>query len=129
MRRLLSCLAMLTMFSGPLHAQEVAVESSVYVERQSHDLRIVEQTDQLRRGDRVVTILRWDAPADGPFIMTSEVPPTLSLESASSNKLIVSSDGGKSWRRFTGMRPERVTHLRWSVREGAGRLTYSAIVR
>ncbi len=129
MRRLLSCLAMLTMFSGPLHAQDVALESSVFVERQDSQIRIVEQAAELRRGDRVVTILKWDAPADGPFVMTSKVPPALTLESTSSDQVIVSTDGGNSWTRFKGMRPQRVTHLRWRAGQGEGRLTYSAIVR
>lgn len=133
MRRILSCLAVLTMFSGPLSAQNsgsnVALESSVFVERQNRQIRVVEVADELRPGDRVVTILRWEAPKNGPLVMTSAVPAALNLEAASSKQIIVSSDGGRSWRRFDGIRPERVTHLRWRVSQGPGRLTYSAIVR
>lgn len=133
MRRLLSCLAVLTMFSGPLNAQtstqDVALESSVYVERHDRQIRVVEAAKELRPGDRVVTILRWDAPSNGPLVMTSAVPAALNLEAASSEQIIVSTDGGQTWRRFNGIRPERVTHLRWRASQGPGRLTYSAIVR
>ena len=129
MRRLLSCLAILAMFAGPLHAQNIAIESDVFIERQDRQIRIVEQADVLRRGDRVVTVLRWDAPANGPFVMTSSVPASLNLEATSDDRVIVSTDGGRSWRRFAGIRPERVTHLRWRVATGPGRMTYSAIVR
>jgi len=121
--------------AAPLHAQQgVAVDSAVFVERSKPApggvRRVVEPADVLRRGDRVVTILRWDAPRGGSYTITSPVPTRLSFQKSSAEEIEVSTDGGRSWRRLDGaIVPETVTHLRWRVGRGSGRLSYSAIVR
>lgn len=120
----------LLLFAAPLQAQTapVAIESAVFVERSDGASRMVEAASSLRRGERVVTVLRWQAPR-GRYTVTSPVPAPLQFESASADAMEVSTDGGRTWRSLGGAQPEAVTHLRWRVGSGAGRLTYSAIVR
>ena len=114
----------------PANAQDVAIDSSVYLERESGgETRIIPAT-RLSRGDRVVTILTWDAPRGGTYTVVSPVPAGLALESASQPGLEVSTDGGRSWRRLSDPDavPRGTTHLRWRV-GGDGRLSYRAVVR
>ena len=120
----------LLLFAAPLQAQTVpvAVESAVYVERAEGGSRTVEQAQSFRKGERVVTVLRWHAPR-GSYTVTSAVPAPLQFERASAEAIEVSTDGGRSWRAAGSSAPEAVTHLRWRVGRGSGRLTYSAIVR
>ena len=114
----------------PLSAQGVAIDSAVYRERGGDGTTRIEPATRLVRGDRVVTILTWDAPSGGTYTVTSPVPANLALHSASRPGLEVSTDGGRSWRRLAD--PDRVphgtTHLRWQV-GGEGRLSYRAVVR
>ena len=119
--------------ASPLAAEDVAVDSAVYVERAGADgTRQVEPATRLLRGDRVVTILRWEAPPPhGRFTATSAVPPQLAIESTTAAELEVSADGGRTWRRLAD--PQRVpagtTHLRWRLGAGEGRMSYRAVVR
>ena len=106
----------------------VAIESAVFVERSDGASRVVEGTGQFRKGERVVTVLRWQAPR-GSYTVTSPVPARLQFENSSAETIEVSTDGGRNWRAIGLAQPEAVTHLRWRVGNGAGRLTYSAIVR
>ena len=113
-------------------AQDVAVQSAVYRETQGVDgTRLVVPATRLVRGDRVVTILRWDAPRDGSFTAVSRIPALLALESASTPGLEISTDGGRNWRRIAD--PDRIprgaTHLRWRIDAGEGQLSYRAVVR
>jgi hypothetical protein len=116
--------------AAPLQAQTapVAIDSAVFVERTEGASRTLEAARLLRKGERVVTVLRWQA-ADGSYTVTSPVPPRLQFEDSSAEAIEVSTDGGRNWRALAGVRPEAVTHLRWRIGSGAGRLTYSAIVR
>lgn len=120
----------LLFLAAPLQAQTapVAIESAVFVERSEGAVRTVEEAESFRKGERVITVLRWQAPR-GSYTATSPVPPRLQFEDTSVEDVEVSTDGGRSWRALDGARPEAVTHLRWRVGSGAGRLTYSAIVR
>ena len=120
----------LLLFAAPLQAQTapVAIDSAVFVERNDGAARTVEEARSFRRGERVVTVLRWQAPR-GSYTVTSPVPARLQFEGASAEDVEVSTDGGRSWRSLVLAQPEAVTHLRWRVGNGAGRLTYSAIVR
>ena len=120
----------LLLFAMPLQAQTTppAIDSAVFVERNDGGARIVEETRSFRKGERVVTVLRWQAPR-GSYTITSPIPRRLQFESASLEDLEVSTDGGRRWRMLALAQPEAVTHLRWRVASGAGRLTYSAIVR
>jgi hypothetical protein len=95
-----------------------------------HGLR-VEPAARFVRGDKVVTVLRWSGPRRSGFTITSAVPPTLALESTSGDALQVSTDGGRSWTVLTDpdRLPQGVTHLRWPAGQGAGTLTYRAVVR
>lgn len=120
----------LALLAAPLQAQSasVAIASAVYVEREQGPLRTVEPARELRKGERVVTVLRWQAPR-GSYTVTSPVPASLQFERSSAEAIEASTDGGRSWRELGKVQPEAVTHLRWRVGQGAGRLTYSAIVR
>jgi hypothetical protein len=85
----------------------------------------------LQRGDRVVTILRWDAPDGASLTAVSRVPAGLTIESTSRPGLEASVDGGRSWRRIDNPEaiPAGTTHLRWRIDGGEGRLSYRAVVR
>lgn len=109
-------------------SQPVTLDSAVFVERSEGAARVVEGADRFRKGERVVTVLRWQA-LGGTHTVVSPVPPRLQFEGASEDEIEVSADGGRSWKGLTHVQPERVTHLRWRVGSGPGRLTYSAIVR
>jgi hypothetical protein len=116
--------------AAPLSAQGVAIGSAVYRERAGDGAMRIEPATRLVSGDRVVTILSWNAPSGGSYTVTSPVPAGLVVQSASRPGLEVSTDGGRSWRRLAD--PDRVpngtTHLRWQV-GGEGRLSYRAVVR
>jgi hypothetical protein len=114
----------------PASAQDVAIESAVYRERGSDGAMQIEPATRLMRGDRVVTILTWEAPRGASYTVVSQVPAGLALESASQPGLEVSTDGGRSWRRLADpdIIPRGTTHLRWRV-GGDGRLSYRAVVR
>jgi hypothetical protein len=117
--------------AAPLHAQSgVAVESTVFIEHAGkHGLR-VEPAARFTRGDTVVTVMKWQAPAGNRSSIVSAVPAHLVLESVSRDGLEASTDNGRTWRRIDDARdlPFGVTHLRWAAR-GDGRLSYRAIVR
>jgi hypothetical protein len=120
----------LLLIAAPLqaHSGPVDIESAVFVERSDGGGRMVEEARSFRRGERVVTVLRWEAPR-GSYTVTSPVPERLQFEGASAEDVEVSADGGRSWRTLAGTPPQTVTHLRWRVGNGPGRLTYRAIVR
>ena len=116
----------------PAAAREVAVDSAVYIETaDSSGGRQVAPVDRLQHGDRIVTILRWDAPRGASYTAVSAVPARLTIESASRAGLEVSRDGGRSWQRLDDPRnvPAGITHLRWRIDGGEGRLSYRAVVR
>ncbi len=130
MRGTIACAALLA--SSAASAQPVAVESAVYVETVDGDgARVIAPAERVVRGDRVVTILRWEARGDGRFTAVSRIPASLAIESASTRRLEVSTDGGRNWRRLD--EPDRfppgATHLRWRIGRGEGRLSYRAVVR
>jgi hypothetical protein len=115
----------------PAAAREVAVDSAVYLETpDSSGGRQVVPASRLQRGDRVVTILRWDAPRGSSYTAVSAVPARLTIQSASRAGLEVSTDRGRSWRRLDDPRnvPGGITHLRWRIAGGEGRLSYRAVV-
>ena len=114
----------------PLHAESVAIESTVYSERDGQGAMQVTPATRLAPGDRVVTILTWKAPS-GSYTAVSAVPPRLAIESTSRDGLEVSTDGGRSWQRLADADavPAGTTHLRWLIGSGEGRLSYRAVVR
>ena len=111
-------------------AGNVEVDSAVFVESHSAGETKLEPATRLSRGDRLVTIVRWNAPRSGSYTLTSEVAPALVLQSASHGEFEVSTDRGRTWRRVPNPEsiPPGITHLRWQA-GGSGRLTYRAIVR
>jgi hypothetical protein len=114
----------------PANAQQLAIDSAVYIERGGGGATQIEPATRFVRGDRVITIMRWDAPRSGSYTVTSPIPPSLALQSASHPALEVSTDGGRSWHRLADPDsvPHGATHLRWRV-GGEGRLSYRAVVR
>lgn len=114
----------------PLQAQGVAIESTVFVEHSDAQGLRVEPAQRFVHGDRVVTVMTWQAREGERFTVISPVPAGLKVESVSRAGLEVSTDRGRSWRTLADARdlPVGVTHLRWRV-GGDGRLTYRAVVR
>jgi hypothetical protein len=101
---------------------------------------------QLKRGDRLVYVVSWQrlggtSSLGGGFTVTNPLPRTVYYQRSAAGDEQVSVDGGKRWGKLESLRigariatPEDVTHLRWRVApgeasKGAGRITYSAIVR
>ena len=118
--------------AAPLAAEDLAIESSVYRETTGPgDGTRVAPANRLSRGDHVVTVLRWDAPRGASYTAVSPVPAGLAVESASLAGLEVSTNGGRRWRRLDDPQsvPHGITHLRWRIAGGVGRLSYRAIVR
>ena len=135
----------LAMAAPSLAAERVAVAHSVYVERAGEDGRVLEPARDLRRGERVVYVVSWRAPAATRFTITNPLPPTVAYQGSADGAEQVSVDGGRSWGKLEDLRvrdgarwrdatPEDVTHVRWQVPRtlalaGSGSLTWSAIVR
>jgi len=118
--------------AAPLAAEDIAIDSAVYRETAgAGGARQVVPAGRLLRGDRVVTVLRWDAPQGASYTAVSPVPAGLAIESASRPGLEVSVDGGRSWRQLEDPDsvPQGTTHLRWQIAGGEGRLSYRAVVR
>lgn len=119
----------------PAQAAGPLVEGAVYRERTSEGERLIEPAGQLRKGDRVVLLVRWQAADDRDgFVVTTPVPAALAYRRESSDAAEVSLDGGRSWRRNERLRGARVTHVRWKVdareaAQGSGSFAYSATVR
>lgn len=114
----------------PLHAQDLAVESAVFVERAGKAGLRVEPAATFARGDTVVTVMTWQAPGHDSHTIVSAVPAGLELESISRGNLEYSRDNGRKWIALADARdlPRGVTHLRWRT-GGDGRLSYRAVVR
>jgi hypothetical protein len=131
MRLVLALVALVV--AAPLGARSAAldVRSAVFVERSDARGLRVEPVSRLLRGDTVITVLTWQAPARASYTIVSAVPPTLTLESASRDGVEVSTDGGRNWHALADARdlPGGVTHLRWQAGTGDGRLSYRAKVR
>ena len=130
MRWTIAVAALLT--AAPLAAEDVAIDSEVYRETAGAggSFQVV-PASRLLRGDRVVTILRWNAPRGASYTAVSRVPAGLTIESTSRSGLEVSTDGGRSWRPLANPddAPDGITHLRWRIGGGEGRLSYRAVVR
>jgi len=119
--------------------EAVDIGRAVYVERSEQGARALEPATTLRKGDKVVLVLEWRAAgAARGFTVQSAVPRPLAFQRAGSDAVEVSTDNGSSWGRLGTLlegdrvaSAEDVTHLRLRVRSrvGAGRMTYSAIVR
>ena len=116
--------------AAPLQGQGVAIASNVFVEHSDGDGLRVEPAQSFVRGDRVVTVMTWQAREGERFTVVSPVPSRLKVESVSRAGLEVSTDHGRSWRTLVDARdlPSGVTHLRWRT-GGEGSLTYRAVVR
>ncbi len=141
---LLASLAILS--GGALAAQsniatnlsnKVQVTRSLYVERNDNGERVLEPANTLRRGDKVVLVMRWTGASETPrTTLASKIPTQLAFQRSGRPPSAVSIDGGESWGRLGELRrdgrvatAEDVTHLRWNVPAHSGTLTYSAIVR
>ncbi|MXO90093.1 hypothetical protein [Pontixanthobacter aquaemixtae] len=124
------------------------LSQAMFVENVSNDgaTRAVKRADQLRKGDRVILLVKWNSnSANTGFTVSSAVPRELAFERSSVLSQAVSIDGGRNWgvlgqlviRDKHGERiaaVEDVTHLRWKIpasraAQGSGTITYSAIVR
>lgn len=131
MRWIVALIALLA--AAPLGARSDTLDlrSAVFVERSDGQGLRIEPVERLLRGDTVVTVLTWRAPARASYTIVSAVPPALALESTSHERLEVSTDGGRSWQVLADARdlPRDVTHLRWQAGTGDGRLSYRAKVR
>jgi hypothetical protein len=130
MRQTIAAAALLA--AAPLLAEEVAVGSSVYRETWSPDgSRRVAPVHHLSPGDRVITVLRWDAPTAASRTAVASVPARLAIVSASRPGVEVSTDGGRNWQKLEDpdLVPHGTTHLRWRIGVGEGRLSYRAVVR
>lgn len=139
------CVLCAAVSTAPAHAApNIATDSAVFIEnRQDDAMRSLEQADELARGDRVVTILRWYRLGGGDrgFTITNPLPRTIAYQQSSRSDELVSVDGGKTWGRLGELRvgsrlaiPEDVTHVRWRISPrlaalGSGKIAYRGVVR
>ncbi len=129
----------LTLFSCPvLAAPAIALASDVFVEHAGATNRVLEPASTLRRGDRIVTVMRWKRARGGTFTLTNPLPRTIHFEGSADGSEQVSVDGGRTWGRLGTLTKanrlavaQDVTHVRWYIATPApqGRIAYSAIVR
>ena len=140
---LLSALACLVPITPGLAAMvsptNVAIGSDVFVEHLGEANRVLERSDRLRRGDRVVTIVSWRRTLPGgTFTVVNPLPNRVQFDGTADGAEEVSVDGGRTWGKLGQLRigarlalaPE-VTHVRWPIASPApaGRIAYRAIVR
>jgi hypothetical protein len=130
---------------GNARPSPVRLVGDVFVERfepapGGRTARVLERADSFRSGDRLVFVVSWSGGERGGFTVTNPVPRTVTFEPGSDPGEDVSVDGGHSWgtldsllvRDSGGWRPAQpgdVTHVRWRVPSGAGRVTYRGVVR
>jgi hypothetical protein len=121
----------------------ITTDSAVFVERRGPSAgRQLEMTETFGKGDRVVTILRWQRRAgSGGFTITNPLPRAIAYQTSSRDNEEISVDGGRTWGRLGELRlanrlasPEDVTHVRWRIpaaqaTQGRGQIAYSGIVR
>ncbi len=124
-------------------APAITIDSAIFVERTRADngalVRSLEPASQLRRGDRVVTVVTWHhLGGERDFTVTNPLPRQLAYQASASGEEEVSIDGGRTWGRIGQLRmgnrlatAEDVTHVRWRVQpaRGRGQIAYSGIVR
>ena len=144
-------LAALAASASSWAAEPVTLANRVYVEREveSDDgsTKVLEPASALRRGDRLIYVVAWQAPrASGErFTITNPLPRTVAYQRSANGAEDVSVDGGRTWGKLGALRvrdgrgwrdatPEDVTHIRWHVPAqlatmGKGQLTWSGIVR
>jgi len=139
--------ALVAAMPAAAQAPRTVTRSAVYVERmEPGNVRRLAPAEQLRRGERVVTIVTWQRAADGAnesggFTITNPLPGAIAYEDGARDDGEVSVDGGRTWGRIGELRiggrlasVEDVTHLRWriagpSAARGRGQIAYSGIVR
>ena len=132
-------------------AEPVTLANRVYVEREvatdDGNAKVLEPAGALRRGDRLIYVVAWQA-ARAPserFFITNPLPRTVAYQRSANGAEDVSVDGGRTWGKLGALRvrdgrgwrdatPEDVTHIRWRVPArlalaGRGQLTWSGIVR
>jgi len=121
----------------------ITTDSTVFVERREDDAsRRLEVANSFGKGERVVTVLRWQRrKGTGGFVITNPLPRAIAFQASSTESESVSIDGGRSWGQLGQLRignrlasPEDVTHVRWRIPPrlaalGKGQIAYSGIVR
>lgn len=124
-------------------APSIATDSAVFIERLLSDTaRHLEPAEQLKRGDRIVTIVTWHRlGGNGAFTITNPLPESVAYQKSARDDEEVSIDGGRGWGRLADLKvgsrnatPEDVTHVRWLIsaqraESGRGHIAYSGIVR
>jgi uncharacterized repeat protein (TIGR01451 family) len=153
MKYILTLLA-LTLSSSAFAANEVALQSAVFVEKMVADTdgrsrAILQEPRVVVPGDKLVFVLSYHnlghAPASN-FVVTNPMPGAVAFQAASDQTAQVSVDGGRNWGAISQLRikeqdgtvrnarPEDVTHVRWALKGaipvGAqGKLSFRGIVR
>ena len=147
MRYPLLATALAFLATGAVAAQSsIDIRKSVYLERAERQdgrvIRALEPATTLRKGDSVVLMLSWSAPArDNRFTVTSPVPRDLTFRRSGGQAAEVSINGGATWGQLAELKvgsrrasPEDVSHVRWQIsradaQRGKGVLSFSAVVR
>jgi hypothetical protein len=132
--------------ASPAPAGGVHLAGDVFVERVEaapggRAAHILEHAGELHSGDRLVFVVSWQGGSRAGFFVTNPVPRSVEWQPASGDSAEeVSVDGGHSWGPLDtllvhdagGLRralPGDVTHVRWRVPGGAGRVTFRGMVR
>lgn len=135
-------------------ADEVALSSTVFVERDVTDTTgrkrtVLEEPKAVTPGDRLIFLLRYrnmGATPASDFVVTNPMPPAVAYQGTPDAAALVSIDGGRSWGQLgqlrvterdgnvRGARPEDVTHVRWALKSAipvgtTGKLSFRGVVR
>ncbi len=140
--------------AGPILANQVALESTVFVERSEEQADgsvtvTLEEPSRVVPGDALVFVLTYENTGAEPaenFVVTNPMPEAVVFIEAIDSGAIYSVDGGTTFGALTDLRvasdggverdaqPVDVTHIRWTLTEpiaagASGQLRFRGAVR
>ncbi|QLC21711.1 DUF11 domain-containing protein [Parasphingopyxis sp. CP4] len=153
MKYLIALIALITPV-GPVMANQVALESTVFVERSEEQpdgnvTVTLEEPTRVVPGDALVFVLTYEntgADAAENFVVTNPMPEAVVFVEAIDAGAVYSVDGGNNFGALTELRvasdggverdaqPVDVTHIRWTLTEpiaagASGQLRFRGVVR
>jgi hypothetical protein len=154
MKYLTALIAVFLPASAAMAANDVALNSSVFVEKTVQEANgrtriVLEPPALVVPGDKLLFVLNYKNGGAKPatdFTVTNPMPGAVAFTGSETDGALVSVDGGKSWGALAMLkvsdqdgivrtaRPEDVTHVRWVLRNPipsgqGGKLSFRGVVR